>query len=298
MQQLALPQPPQLADPSVVPISGLQEVTIAMIGAAQQLTEDNKRVSLLIDSSAATHVCPPWFAPQSPLHQLEHGTGPQLRTVTNQHIKLFGNRWVCVTNRSGQQFVIPFYVCEVKQPILSVTRLVEQGFQLTLDDNPRLQHIKGFNSTLENRNGLFFLQAEIATLPKGTKRQTHRTRTDWHDSTDHNYTTRSCRYRIRRRLLAVQHNRRTCQSTQATHEDTLHTIKNTVWQSQQNNLRTTGEQPSGSRMVQLTRLRTSVKQWKSQTKHNSKCGKEKQHSGSRKAQRGGGSASSDTKRQS
>ena len=93
----------------------------------------------------------------------------------HQHIKLFGYRWVCVTNHSGQQIVIPFYVCEVKQPILSATRLAEQGFQLTLDDNPRLQHIKGFNSTLENRNGLFFLQAEITTLPKGPKLQTHST---------------------------------------------------------------------------------------------------------------------------
>ena len=73
LQQLALPQP---ADSSAVPISGLQEVTIAMIGAAQQLTEDNKWVSLMIDSGAATPVCPPWFATQFPLQHLEHGTGP------------------------------------------------------------------------------------------------------------------------------------------------------------------------------------------------------------------------------
>ena len=118
MHQLALPQPPQAADP--VPISGLHEVTIAMIGTAQQLREDNKKVRLMIDSGAATHVCPLWFAPQFPL-QLEHGTGPQLRTVTNQHIKLFGYRWACMTNHSGQQIGIPFYVCEVKQAILSVT---------------------------------------------------------------------------------------------------------------------------------------------------------------------------------
>ena len=137
MHQLALPQPPQVADASVVPISGLHEVTIAMIGTTQQPQEDNKWVNLMIDSGAATHVCPLWFAPQFPLHQQAHGTGSQLRTVTNQHFKLHGYRWVCVTNHSGQQIVIPFYVCDVKQPILSVTRLVEQGFQLTLDDNPR-----------------------------------------------------------------------------------------------------------------------------------------------------------------
>ena len=63
-----------------------------------------------------------------------------------------------MTNHSGQQTVIPFYVCEVKQPVLSVTRLVEQ---LPLDDNPRLHHSKGFNTTLKNRDSLFFLQAEV-----------------------------------------------------------------------------------------------------------------------------------------
>ena len=83
-----------------------------MIGAAQQFTEDNKWVSLMIDSGAATPVCPPWFATQFPLQHLEHETGPQLRTVTNQHIKLHGCRWVCVTNHSGQQMFLPFYVCE------------------------------------------------------------------------------------------------------------------------------------------------------------------------------------------
>ena len=113
MQQLALPQPPQRADPSVVPISGLQEVIIAMIGTARRLTEHNKRVSLMIDSGAATHCMPTmvWATIPTTLHQLEKGPGPQLRTVTNQHIKLFGHRWICVTNHNGQQIVIPFYAC-------------------------------------------------------------------------------------------------------------------------------------------------------------------------------------------
>ena len=60
-------------------------------------------------------------------------------------------------------------------------------------------------------------------------------------------------------------------------EDTFHTVKNTVSSPSR-------AQPSDSRTVQRIRLRTSVKQWKSQTKHNHTCGKEKQHSGSRKAQ--------------
>ena len=230
MHQLALPQPPQGADPSAEPISGLHEVTIAMISAAQQPTEDNKWVRLMIESGAATHVCPPWFAPQFPPRQLEHGAGPQLRAVTNRRIKLFGYRWVCVTNRSGQQIVIPFYICEVKQLILSVTRLVEQGCQLTLDDNPRLQRIKGFNSALEDRHGLFFLQAEITTLPKGTTLQTHNQFNTQENLSEH--TGNSGRHFSHHQEHSVQ--------------------------SQQSNLRTTGKQPSNSRMVQRTRLRTSV----------------------------------------
>ena len=42
MHHLALPQPPQVADPSAVPISELHEVTIATIGATQQPQQDNK----------------------------------------------------------------------------------------------------------------------------------------------------------------------------------------------------------------------------------------------------------------
>ena len=47
---------PRPADSSAAPVSGLQEVKVAMIGTAQQLTEDNKWVSLMIDSGAATHM--------------------------------------------------------------------------------------------------------------------------------------------------------------------------------------------------------------------------------------------------
>ena len=125
-----------------------------MSGTAHQLTENNKWGSLMTESDAATQVCPPWFATKFPPQQLERGSGPQLRTVTNQHMKLFRYRWVCMTNHSGQQIVIHFYVCEVKQQILSITRLVEQGFQLTLHDNPRQRRNKELNSTLENRDGL------------------------------------------------------------------------------------------------------------------------------------------------
>ena len=61
------------------------------------------------------------------------------------------------------------HVCDIKQPILSVTRLIEQGFQIVLDDNPRIHHDKGFDSSITRSHGLLFLQAEITTLPLGTE---------------------------------------------------------------------------------------------------------------------------------
>ena len=73
-------------------------------GTAPQLREDNKYVSLMIDSGAATHVCLPTVVCNTvPTQQLEHGTGPHLRTVTNQLIKLFRHRWVACQHIAGNK---------------------------------------------------------------------------------------------------------------------------------------------------------------------------------------------------
>ena len=36
--------------------------------------------------------------------------------------------------RNNSTLVVPFYVCDVTQPIMSVTRLAEQGFNTTLNE--------------------------------------------------------------------------------------------------------------------------------------------------------------------
>ena len=88
----------------------------------------------MLDSGAATHVCPPWFADNYPIHKLAPEQGPQLRTVTNKEIQSHGVRWVYYMQRQGQPIVIRFYVCNVHDPILSVTRLAEQGFDIRFND--------------------------------------------------------------------------------------------------------------------------------------------------------------------
>ena len=101
-----------------------------MASTLQLVQQDENKVDIIIDSGAATDVCPPWFAPNTPMYSLEHGQGPQLRTATDENIPVYGYKWVRMTNVNKQQLVVPFFVCEVTQPNLSVTRLAEQGFNI------------------------------------------------------------------------------------------------------------------------------------------------------------------------
>ena len=137
----------------------------------QDSTQDaaSTRAELMIDSGAATHVCPTWFAPNTPLFRLPEGAGPTLRSVTNDNIQLFGYKWVYMQNNNGQSIVIPFYVCKVHQPILSVTRLAEQGFTVQFSDTPSITHSTGFHSTLVKKNQLYHLQVNVVPLPNNMR---------------------------------------------------------------------------------------------------------------------------------
>ena len=116
----------------------------------------------MIDSGAATHVCPPWFGNEFPLNSLTENEKPNLISGTN------GYRWIHFNNENGQSVVIPFYVCQVKQPILSVSRLTHQGFEVNFNsDTLEVKHKESFNSTLRNRNGLFYIRLRKATMPQG-----------------------------------------------------------------------------------------------------------------------------------
>ena len=64
----------------------------------------------------------------------------------------------------GQPIVIPFYVCDIHDPILSVTRLAEQGFDIRFNDTPTMRHDKGFNVPLMQQHNLYYLPATIMNL--------------------------------------------------------------------------------------------------------------------------------------
>ena len=84
-------------------------------------------------------------------------------------------KWVLMTNVNKQQLVVPFFVCEVAQPILSVTRLAEQGFNIQLNEAPTVTHTKGFNSALVQRDGLYFMTMEFVNIPVNMQLEVHQT---------------------------------------------------------------------------------------------------------------------------
>ena len=129
-------------------------------------TAEENIIDLMIDSGAATHVCPLWFAPKFQLHEIRTGQEPQLRTVTNTQIKVHGYKYVIMKNNRKQPTGIPFYICD--GCILSVTRLAEQGFNIQPNETPTMTHRRGSEAQLIQQEGLYFVRAEMIHLPSGT----------------------------------------------------------------------------------------------------------------------------------
>ena len=99
-QQLALPAPPphqtQTVQESNAPaVHSIHTVTPpaqqhSMTASFVNAVHSDNKVEIMIDSGAATHVCPTWFAPDSPLYTLQQGQGPNLRTATDESITIHG----------------------------------------------------------------------------------------------------------------------------------------------------------------------------------------------------------------
>ena len=175
-QQLALPAPSQLdASPALqiaavtVPRSSNSTIRAPDMRMFVNLNKDE----LMIDCGAATHVCPIWFASATQTYDIPEHERPNLRTATEDPIEVYGYKWVYMTNENNQQIVIPFYVCSVSQPILSVTRLTEQGFTIHLSEQPTITHPNGLEAKLRAKKGTFFLPGNNTGTPPNYKLDVH-----------------------------------------------------------------------------------------------------------------------------
>ena len=49
-----------------------------------------------------------------------------------------------------------------------MTRLAEQGFNIQLNETPKITHKRGFETQLVQKDGPYFMRAEMTQLPHGT----------------------------------------------------------------------------------------------------------------------------------
>ena len=177
-QQLALPAPSQLdATPALqiaavtVPRNSNSVVRAPDMSMFTNLNKDE----LMTDSGAATHVCPIWFASTTQTYDIPEHERPNLRTATEDPIEVYGYKWAYMTNKSNQQIVIPFNVCSVSQPILSVTRLTEKGFRIHFSEQPTITHPNGFEAKLRAKERTFFPPVKNTGTPPNYKLDVHDT---------------------------------------------------------------------------------------------------------------------------
>ena len=125
----------------------MEDIYIATLLSINQIGQPAAaEETIMIDSGAATHVCEPWFGTSFPLHQMKQQDKPILRTVT------------------GTGFMA---TDDVKQPILSVTGLMHQGFEINMSESSTMTHPKSFESHITQKDGLLYINLKLSPLPLG-----------------------------------------------------------------------------------------------------------------------------------
>ena len=100
--------------------------------------------TLLFDSGASVHCCPLHFAEEWPLLPL-HGVTPNLKSVTGEPLTVYGKRIVGLS-LNGTICHLQFYVCDVHLAVVSVSRLLSQGFTTHL--SPTTMTLTASNGTV------------------------------------------------------------------------------------------------------------------------------------------------------
>ena len=104
---------------------------------------DPHDVHILVDSGAVTSCCPWRFGEDAPLEQSKMAN--KLIAANKSPITGYGCRKLDLLARTGaftRDVAIPnmhFEVADVGRPILSVSQMCAQGYQVTFDDNPRIE---------------------------------------------------------------------------------------------------------------------------------------------------------------
>ena len=85
---------------------------------------DGKKVDIMVDSGTSETVCGPTDFPDSPIQE---GPRMKLRTASGQELKYYGIKVVKLKTMHGEEMQITFTVVDVVRPLLSVSKVNQQG---------------------------------------------------------------------------------------------------------------------------------------------------------------------------
>ena len=130
-----------------------------------QLSMDGAH-SLVVDSGAYVHVCPKSYATHATLQPLpERRRGLDLRSASGKMLKVWGLREVAYNalDLHGKVFTvkIPFVVCAVRRPLLSLAMLEDKGFHMTVHDGCRKLGGHGREMNLRRQGNSYFVDVEF-----------------------------------------------------------------------------------------------------------------------------------------
>ena len=138
---------------------------IADAMSINQLSMDGAH-SLVVDSGAYVHVCPKSYATHATLQPLpERWRGLDLRSASGKMLKVWGLREVAYNalDLHGKIFTvkIPFVVCEVRRPLLSLAMLEDKGFHMTVQDGCRKLGGHGREMNLRRQGNSYLVDTEF-----------------------------------------------------------------------------------------------------------------------------------------
>ena len=118
---------------------------------------------ILFDSGAAANCCPKNFAPEWPLLPIT-GVKPPLRSVAGQPLKIYGRKLVDM--KSGDcEFYLHFYVTDIDYPLVSVGRLLNQGYRVEISSEDMvLKSPCGSKIPLHRHGSLLFMNHHFNCL--------------------------------------------------------------------------------------------------------------------------------------
>ena len=115
----------------------------------------------MVDSGACDHVCPPDFAPLSPIQEtVASRAGKNFVGANGSKIRNLGRKDVTACTITGQKTLFKVQVADcLKNPILSVLKLEKSGNKVVFDDKGSYIYNRATNqyTPLRKHNGTYLI---------------------------------------------------------------------------------------------------------------------------------------------